>query len=111
MLLRHRLRGFVEAEDVGDGDAVDDVARRESVDLMLEDVAEARGIVWICGFEAVALVEALDDLRDVEARLHVEIDEGLFLDCRRCRCPTVPTSIFPNDFRLVRHDDLAKRFL
>lgn len=62
---------IVEAQQEADGDAVDDLRRRESVDLMGEDVLEPCCSVGVFLIHDVGLIQPLDDLGDVQARLHV----------------------------------------
>lgn len=59
------LQLLVEAEDVIGGDEIDDPRGRHAVDLVLQDVPDARFIVRVRSLDGLAAVEALDDLRDV----------------------------------------------
>ena len=68
----------VKAEDIRHGDVVDDLTQHEAEDLPFQDMPEPLLGVGEGDFELFAAVQPLDDLRDVESRLHVEIDEGLF---------------------------------
>ena len=59
--------GVVEAEDVALRDAIDALCRREAVDLHLEDVAQSLLIVGEGLLQALAVVEAAHNLRDILA--------------------------------------------
>lgn len=59
------LQFFIKAEDVIGGDEIDDPRGRHAVDLVLQDVPDARLAVRVCGLDGLAAVKALDDLRDV----------------------------------------------
>lgn len=72
------LHLLIEAEDVIGSDKVDDPGGGHAVDLFLEDVAHPLPVVRDDCLHCGASVQAFDDLRDVEAGLHVEVGEGLF---------------------------------
>ena len=59
------LQLLVEAEDVIGGDEIDDPRGRHAVDLVLQDVADARFIVREGCLDGLAAIKAFDDLRDV----------------------------------------------
>ena len=59
------LQLFVEAENVIGSDEIDNSRGRHAVDLMLQDVPDARFIVREGCLDGLAAVEAFDDLRDV----------------------------------------------
>ena len=69
--------GGAGAEDVFRGDAVDNFAGREAVDLAGKDMVEAFGIVGENFFERGAAVEALDDFGDKHAGFHVGVEKFL----------------------------------
>ena len=66
-----------KAQNVADGNAVDDLSRRKPIDLFSKDMLQPGVIVREGLPHFLAAVEALDDLRNVQAGLHVGIEEGL----------------------------------
>ena len=65
------------AQNVADGNAVDDLSGRKPIDLLGKDMFQPGVIVWEGLPHLLAAVKALDDFRDVQAGLHVGIQEGL----------------------------------
>ena len=59
------LQLFVEAENVIGSDEIDNSRGRHAVDLMLQDVPDARPVVREDCLDGLAAIEAFDDLRDV----------------------------------------------
>ena len=66
-----------KAQNVADGNAVDDLSRGKPIDLLGKDMFQPGVIVREGLPHLLAAVKALDDLRNVQAGLHVGIQEGL----------------------------------
>ena len=66
-----------KAQNVADGDAVDDLSGRKAIDLLGKDMFQPGVIVREDLPHLLAAVEPLDDLRNVQAGLHVGVQEGL----------------------------------
>ena len=66
-----------KAQNVSDGNAVDDLGRCKTVDLLGKDMFQPGVIVREGLPHLLAAVKALDDFRDVQAGLHVGVQEGL----------------------------------
>ena len=66
-----------KAQNVADGNAVDDLCRGKPIDLLGKDMFQSGVIVREGLPHLLAAVEPLDDFRNVQAGLHVGIQEGL----------------------------------
>ena len=66
-----------KAQNVADGNTVDDLGGRKSIDLLGKDMFQSGVIVREGLPHLLAAVEPLDDFRNVQAGLHVGIQEGL----------------------------------
>ena len=64
-VVRLGLQLLVEAENVIGGDEINDPRGRHAVDLILEDVPDARLVIREGCLDGLAAVETLDDLGDV----------------------------------------------
>ena len=66
-----------KAQNVADGNAVDDLGGRKPIDLLGKDMFQP-GVVVREGLpHLLAAVEALDNFRNVQTGLHVGVEEGL----------------------------------
>ena len=66
-----------KAQNVADGNAIDDLSRCKAIDLFGKDMLQPGGIVREGLPHLFAAVKALDDFRNVQAGLHVGVQEGL----------------------------------
>ena len=66
-----------KAQNVADSNAVDDLGRGKPIDLLGKDMFQPGVIVREGLPHLLAAVKALDDFRNVQAGLHVGIQEGL----------------------------------
>lgn len=66
-----------KAQNAADGNAVDDLSRGKPVDLLGKDMFQPGVIVREGLPHLLAAVKALDDFRNVQAGLHVGVQEGL----------------------------------
>ena len=66
-----------KAQNVADGNAVDDLCRGQPIDLLGKNVFQPGVIVREGLPHLLAAVKALDDFRDVQAGLHVGVQESL----------------------------------
>ena len=55
---------------------IDDFCWSQSIDLFLKNMAKAFFRVRELFLHSLTLIQALDDFRDVQARLHIEVDKG-----------------------------------
>lgn len=55
----------------------DDFSWSQPIDLFLKDMAKAFFRVRELFLHSLTLIQALDDFRDVQTRLHIEVDKGL----------------------------------
>lgn len=56
---------------------IDDFCWSQSIDLFLKNMAKAFFRVRELFLHSLTLIQALDDFRDVQTRLHIEVDKGL----------------------------------
>lgn len=68
---------FCKAQNVADGNAVDDLGGRKAIDLFCEDMFQPLVVVREAAAYFLAAVKPLDDFRDVQAGLHVGGEEDL----------------------------------
>ena len=66
-----------KTQNVTDGNAVDDLGGRKAIDLFCEDMFQPLVVVREAAAYFLAAVKALDDFRNVQAGLHVGVQEGL----------------------------------
>ena len=66
-----------KAQNVTDGNAVDDLGWRKPIDLIGKDMFQPGVIVREGLPHLLAAIKALDDLRNVQAGLHIGVEEGL----------------------------------
>ena len=66
-----------KAQNVADSNAVDDLCRGKPIDLLGKDMFQPGVIVREGLPHLLAAVEPLDDLRNVQTRLHVGVEKGL----------------------------------
>ena len=66
-----------KAQNIADGNAVDDLGRRKPIDLLGKDMFQPGVIVREDLPHLLAAIEPLDDFRNVQAGLHVGVQEGL----------------------------------
>lgn len=65
-----------KAQNVADGNAVDDLGRGKPIDLLGKDMFQPGVIIREGLPHLLAAVEPLDDLRNVQAGLHVGVQKG-----------------------------------
>ena len=66
-----------KAQNVADGNAVDDLGRRKPIDLLGKDMFQPGVVVRENLPHLLTAVEPLDDLRNVQTGLHVGVEKGL----------------------------------
>ena len=66
-----------KTQNIADGNAVDDLGRRKPIDLLGKDMFQPSVIVREGLPHLLAAVEPLDDFRNVQAGLHVGVEECL----------------------------------
>lgn len=87
-----------KAQNIADGNAVDDLCRGKPIDLLGKDMFQPGVIVREDLPHLLAAVEPLDDFRNVQAGLHVGVQEGLAGGHRSSRgfpAPASPPSFSP----------------
>lgn len=71
------FRILIKTEDIRQCNVVDDFSWGQPIDLFLKDMAKPFFRVRELFLHSLTLIQALDDFRDVQARLHIEVDKGL----------------------------------
>ena len=66
-----------KAQNIADGNAVDDLGRRKPIDLLCKNMFQPLVIVRESLPHLLAAVEPLDDFGDVQTGLHVGVEKGL----------------------------------
>ena len=66
-----------KAQNVADGNAVDDLGRRKPIDLVGKDMLQPGVVVRESLAHLLAAVEPLDDFRNIQTGLHVGVQKGL----------------------------------
>ena len=66
-----------KAQNVTDGNAVDDLGRRKPIDLFGKDMFQPGVVIRESLPHLLAAVEPLDDLRNIQTGLHVGVQKGL----------------------------------
>lgn len=71
------LRILIKAKDVRERNVIDDFGRCQPIHLLLKNVAQAFFGVRELLLHLLALIQPLDDFRDIKAKFHIEVNEGL----------------------------------
>ena len=68
------LRILIKAKDVRERNVIDDFGGCQPIHLLLENVAQAFFGVRELLLHLLALIQPLDDFRDIKARFHIEVN-------------------------------------
>ena len=73
------LRILIKAKDVRERNVIDDFGRCQPIHLLLKNVAQAFFGVRELRLHLLALIQPLDDFRDIKARFHIEVNYVFFI--------------------------------
>lgn len=73
------LRILIKAKDVRERNVIDDFGRCQPIHLLLKNVAQAFFGVRELLLHLLALIQPLDDFRDIKARFHIEVNYVFFI--------------------------------
>ena len=73
------LRILIKAKDIRERNVIDDFGRCQPIHLLLKNVAQAFFGVRALLLHLLALIQPLDDFRDIKARFHIEVNYVFFI--------------------------------
>ena len=72
------LRILIKAKNVRERNVIDDFGRCQPIHLLLKNVAQAFFVRELL-LHLLALIQPLDDFRDIKARFHIEVNYVFFI--------------------------------